>query len=640
MPINPKMSDVRHTIICELPLPEDGDIPNPHYVILKFPSGNTVDLGALCYLDREETMKYSNADKRRKRFGGRKVDLKSLNEDRKSAVRKLIKHISDVLSYSGNRPETVRDATTRFIPFIDWADQNNYRDVISNVNKAKIAFREYVKHLREKVNTNAISVNGAARQQLTVLKLLEDLFNEDSFSHGINLIRTNVASRISTSPPDEKDQSEILCLCESLFDSIVPLVTEFRPYPFQLNVPPFANYPQNQLWIFPTTRWFMHHLETKNKCFAYDFSKGRIFNFTELMDIPECSKKPKNRIKNAIRNSKNQLDKSNSDYHDVHRLNQGMNALNFFVILFLAETGMNWAQLINLTWSDDYTIEPSRQLFRTIKWRANNKEVSFELPGSFMPKFKKFLSLRKYLLQNFKCEWLFFQRGCKRTAEPTQLKSVLNYTYKTLKKIYPSIKPIHPRQWRAAKSDWLIRNTDPSTTALILQNTEKTVLSSYIAGSENAQIQEVSKFLNEVSKTVIAKDIKIVGGVTQSLGTCESYGSPSKISSNNNVALDCKDPGGCLFCEKFKVHADEIDTRKLVSCRYCIQQTAYLSPTIQYYDEIIFPIVERINNILDDISKHNGELVERIIKEVESLGELDPFWAKKFEMLNDLELIK
>ncbi|WP_026602389.1 hypothetical protein [Methylomonas sp. 11b] len=634
------MKNERDTTVYELPLPEYDDIQHPHLVILKFPKGNTVDFGALCYFDREETKKYSEANKRRKKAGGRKVNLSSLSADRKHAVRKLIRYVSDEVLYSGNRPETVRDFAARFIPFMDWADQNNYREAISDVDNAKLAFRDYVKNLRERVNTNAISVNGAARQQITVLKVLEGFFNTDSFSHGINLIRTNAALRISTSPPNEKTQSEILCLCECLFESIVPFVTSFQYYPFQLSLPSFANYPQNKLWIFPTTIWFKHYLSTDNRSFAFNYKEGRVSTLAEIMNIPGFSIKPENQIKVAIKEANKQINKSNRNYHDIHRLNQGMNALNFFVILFLAETGMNWSQVVNLTWSDDYTIEPSRQLFRTIKWRANNKDVSFELPSSFMPKFEKFLSLRKYLLQEFQCEWLFFQRGCKRTSEPTQIKITLIHTYNSLKKIHHPLKPINARQWRAAKSDWLIRNTDPATTALILQNTEKTVLASYISGSENTQIQEVSKFLNEVSKTVVSKDTKITGGITQSLGTCSSYGSPSRIISTNSVDLDCKKPEGCLFCDKFKVHADEIDTRKLISCRYCIQQSIRLSPTIQYHEETIILVLNRINKILDKIREHNTELVEKIAKEVDEFGELDSYWARKLEMLIDLELIQ
>ena len=629
----------RYPTVYELPLPENDEICYPQFMILKFPQGNTVDIGALCYLEREETTTFSDAQKRRKRLSGRKVNESSLSADRKNVVRKLIRHISDDLLFSGRRPETVRDSAARFIPFMDWADKNDYKDALGNVNKARLAFREYVKALRERVNTNSISVNGAARQQLTVLKLLEDFFSEDSFSHGINLIRTNVTAKNGTSPPEDKVQSRTLGLCESLFDSIVPFVTEFRPFPYQLNLPEFANYPDNKIWIFPTTSWFKHHLDASNKFFAYNYNEGRISTFYELQGIPEISKKPENRIKNAIRKAKKQIDKSNINQYDIHRLHQGMNALNFFVILFLAETGMNWAQLVNLTWSDEYTVESSRQLFRTIKWRANGKDVSFELPGSFMPKFKKFLSLRKYLLQGFECEWLFFQRGCKRTAEPTQIKATLNHTYVILKKIYP-LKSINSRQWRAAKSDWLIRNTDPATTALILQNTEKTVLASYIAGSEQSQIQEVSNFLNEVSRTVVSKDTKINGGMNQSLGTCESFGSPVKINSNNSIVVNCKNPDGCLFCDKFKVHADEIDTRKLISCRYCIQQTVHLSPTLQHHLETIAPVIERIDLILGEISKRDRKLVERVTEEVEKFGELDQFWARKFEMLSALDLIK
>jgi len=634
------MKTEREIILHELPIPETDFLPTPHLMVIKFPNGNTVDIGALCYLEREIPSSFSDKTKRRAKGKGRKVNLNSLNEDRKYAVAKLSRHISDELSYSGQRPETVRDMLNRFMPFMDWADNNNYENILTDVRQARLAIYDYVKSLRERVNSNSISVNSAARQQFTILKLLEGFYDEDNLSHGINLLRTNAAAKIQTTPPDEKIQSKILSLCESLFSNISNFILDFRKYPYSLEVPEFINFSGNRIWIFPTTMWFKSPHILNHRARGYNYETGRIATLQEIQSIPKFSKIPDVNHTIAIKGAKYRIERANNNLHDIHRLHQGMNALNFFIILFLAETGMNWAQLVNLTWSNDYGTSVSRQGFRLIKWRAKNRDVFFELPSSFLPKFKQFLLLRKYLLQGFECEWLFFQRGCKRTSEPSQIKGSLSYTYNILKKIYPDLRVVRAREWRAAKSDWLIRNTDPSTTALILQNSEKTVIESYAAGSETSQIEEVSSFLDEISKIVLSNSTRIKGGTNQSLGTCSDYGLPLQTIVQANIVSNCKNPEGCLFCDKFKVHADETDTRKLISCRYCIQKTAYLAVNNQHYEDCILPVLTRINKILDEIAVRDFNLVKSITTEVEEYGELDSYWSRKLEMLIDLGLIQ
>ena len=66
----------------------------------------------------------------------------------------------------------------------------------------------------------------------------------------------------------------------------------------------------------------------------------------------------------------------------------------------------------------------------------------------------------------------------------------LDHLFGQLRMIDPQLPKVTPRQWRAAKSDWLIRNKDPATAALLLQNSERTTLRAYAAGSESTHMQE------------------------------------------------------------------------------------------------------------------------------------------------------
>ena len=637
----------RPTTVYDLPLTPDAKILRPEFAMVRFPIGRVVDLGALCYLSREPAPINWKTIKSKKMRVGRRVDLSSLDSNRAERVRALITHISENLTDSGRRERTVIDATTRFVVFMSWADENNFIDAISNVEIARRAVTEYTQHIRERINTNAISLSSGVRQQSTVFIFLGEFLDVDTLTRGLNLLRINNEAKEKTIPPSENAQAKVLGLSNLLFEGLAKLAVDNKPYPYSLTVPKYLGYQDNTLWVFPSTVWFMspqmlaNRKVSKSPFWCFNYSDGRLTSLDEMQLIPNYAGNNNYTRKFNISGAKRKILSSNANPRHYQRLHQGMIAQRAFMLLFLAQTGMNWAQVVNLTWADKYEVDANHQVFRTIKWRANNREVSFELPVAFMPKFKRYLELRKYLLGGRSCNWLFFTQSIRRTVQnPTQIKFEIRSLYQTLLRIDPNIPVITSRQWRAAKSDWLIRNTDTSTTALILQNTEKTVLSAYAAGSETTQVEELTIFLDRVAETVLAKEHIVKDGVNRAVGICTDYGNPHQATKYIPIEADCRAPEGCLFCDKFKVHADEVDIRKLLSCRYCLRQTSSLvAENNEQYQTMLSPIFDRIEIILKELSCRDADLVIKISKDVEENGELDPYWSRKVEMLMDLGLV-
>ncbi|MFD1122454.1 hypothetical protein ACFQ2T_08075 [Methylophilus flavus] len=629
----------RKTVIYDLPFPQNAAILKPEAVKLRFPNRRTTDIGAICYLKRESGLDGFQSD--RGRFDGQRVDMDTFSPDRAKLVIDLMDHISDELKLSGKRPETIRDSVARFLAFMFWADTNDFQNVLSSAETAKFAVRAYIRHLRERVMTNSISINGAARQQSTVADFIGRFLGVDDLTRGFSLLRVNPATKEITNPPSENAQARVLRLCEALFDGLGTFVLENKPYPLALIVPTYLSYPEGILWIFPSTTWSISQDVLANgslkRSLGYNFKEGRLSTLEELL----CTKRfsdNRQAAHNAINSAKRQLHKANADKSHTQRKRLGMNALHSFILLFLAQTGMNWAQVITLQWTDDYDVGATHQGFRTIKWRADNKSISFELPVSFMPRFREYLQLRKFLLGDQTSSFLFFTLGLNVNSPPTQYQhSSTGHIYNMLRRIDPEITPVTSREWRAAKSDWLIRNTDISTAALVLQNTEKTVLAHYAAGSEAAQIEEIGGFFNKISEMVIDKVQIAEGGVDRAVGYCSSYGAPNIVNAAAPIQPDCKALEGCFFCEKYRVHADETDTRKLISCRYCLQQTIQFSGSDETQFKLI-PIFEKIEEALSEISLRDKDLVIRITKEVQDDGKLDPYWARKLEMLMEIGL--
>lgn len=439
----------RPAVIYDLPLPKGTAILHAGSAIIRFSNGKSSDFGALCFLRREAPSRYLFQSRRQSE--GRLVDPDSFSPERAERVLALISHISDDLKYSGRRTETIRDAATRFVAFMFWADTNGHHAVMQCAEAAQPVVHAYVKHLRERVMTNSISINGAARQQNTVIGLLERFLEQDNLIRGVKLLRKNPAATEITAPPDEDSQVRVLSLCESLFDGLTSFVLDAKPYPYALAVPKYLNCPDNAVWVFPTTSWIMTPQMLSGKKnrwpLGYNFSKGKISTTQELLTL-EGFQGNKHTAHNIINRAKRQLHIANTDSNHSQRVHLGMIALNAFVLLFLAQTGMNWAQLVNLTWADEYDVSATHQAFRTIKWRAGSMEVAFELPVSFMPKFNRYLELRKYLLGNKPFGWLFFTMGVNEKGRPSSIKSGgTSNIYQSLQRIDPNLSAVTSRQW-------------------------------------------------------------------------------------------------------------------------------------------------------------------------------------------------
>jgi hypothetical protein len=97
--------------------------------------------------------------------------------------------------------------------------------------------------------------------------------------------------------------------------------------------------------------------------------------------------------------------------------------------------------------------------------------------------------------------------------------------------------------------------------------------------------------------------------------------------------------GGCLFCDKFVVHADETDLRKLISCKYVINTCKHLSHSDDSYQAHFGEVLSRIDAILEEIKNVSDQifdLAKRIEFEVNEDQILDPHYQYKLDQLVNL----
>ncbi len=203
---------------------------------------------------------------------------------------------------------------------------------------------------------------------------------------------------------------------------------------------------------------------------------------------------------------------------------------------------------------------------------------------------------------------------------------------------------ITAREWRAYKADWLMRSTDLHTTARVLQNSERTVLNHYIEGSESESAGEMAKFYKMLNESITQRDSKNISNYTNvPSGHCSQYEDPKSIKANLIVPPDCTTPIGCLFCANHRVVADDTDIHKLTSLKYIVVEMKSLAANEAHYQKVYGPALDRIDELLKaigDIDAESQGRVDHIRNEVFLEERLDPYWALKYKLLINLEILR
>jgi len=639
---NRKSTGFRDTIVYDLPILADIGILRIEKAIIRFPRNDTIDIGALCYLRRSNKRRIS-------RLGGdaigRVVDITSLSQARCHIVRRILAGVSTLARNGSYSWETLRSIVRNWLRFIDWCDSNSVDENLTENDGARIAFSEYSEHLLERIRRETLKQNTASRYQKDVLALFRDHLDIAEVARGVRSINASLQSVAPTQVADENMQRRVLSVCESMFSEFSTFVLGGANYPFKFSVPSYLGWPVDHLWVFPIPRWVMtpseRHVreELGNGHWCYDYENGRLAQLDEIVGRycnPFAAKR-------SLELAKANLSEANKDKRHSRRQRLAILAHNAFALMFAANTGINYAQLRALRWNKHYEVGKESQGFCEIKSRASGKLVSFTVEARFLSKFKQFLKLREYLIGSGNDpEHLFI--GKSHDGELHDIgKNLFWRFFGICKRLDPELENIGPRIWRACKSDWLVRNTDIGTAALVLQNTEATVQSAYTAGSETQSQEEFSHYFSELASRILQfRDQELDGIVRSSVGACSDFGQPLEEEKSPQVS-DCRQPEGCLFCSKYVVHADDLDIRKLMSLRYCITRTAHLSDSVEHFDSMYGSVLDRIAmiiSLISDVSEEHKDLVARVQVEVEEVGQLDPYWGAKLDAYEFLGVVQ
>lgn len=629
----PVVFSERPVVILDLPLVADTRLLNPDQVMLKI-NNHLHDVGAFCYTLRSNEI--------RKHGKSRHVVLGSFRKERVKQIRQVIKVFSSFLTDAGMRPTTVDNHLYRFKDFMDWADANGCPDCLAGGDAARSAYRLYAQDVEERFRRHKFESSEAFRRQTNVLTVLEAVTGQSDLGRGIRFIRQNTLGKGGTEPAAEHDYAHALALNDSLFQGLCNLLLGNQPFPFQIAMPKTLGWANDFLWLFPATRWFLPpHLwgEARTKLdgasWTHDYEQGRLAPFDEFWHRYKGSDAEKRKsARLSIARAVNGLEAANSDPRNHFRRVLAMNAHNAFYALFLANTGANSAVVKDIETDGAVNESTANPGYRAIKYRAKEKVVSVVVPIAFVPSLRRYMELRKYLLNGKEFPYLFMGLGGGKRDAPIQIGRHCWVThYKMLRRIDPQLPSMAARKIRATVLDYYRRKHDATISAAVGQHMEETANMSYDAGTEADHHVELSLLMEKIAQKaeqqIVAKDTIIDHAKPMEIGgVCPSYGQPEPLDEDVPVKPNCKK--GCIFCKKRVLIAGEEDTRKVASASYLMEQLI-----IGPLSEAEFrPQIVKCDEDLAKIRAFEGcaDMVDRVKNDVFENGNLTPYFADKFQL--------
>lgn len=394
--------------IDELPFSDEEKISLIDFSNLRviLPGKKTIhDLGVLCF--KERIRKDRCAAK--KGFMIWQVNPKTLYPERKHAIKQFAKYIYSLHCF-GKRSETILGHINVLRHFIQWCD-NEYPHAFLTITDARKAYFLYTKMLMDEIRKNSQHVNSAAIKQCLILNILSAIFDDNHgfLAAGIKKIRSSRIAANNTIAPSENTAEQAIALYTHLFNGISKFLLDNDDYPFQMKL------PNESVWVFPghptfiTKKMQLNRAGLKERLWVWDYVNGKIFSYEEIRHHYSRPYRAKEMVINAIQFLKN----ANSDQYHFARLNLAFLAIECFIMLFIANTGMNITPLSQLQWDTNQDFQCSKNIqhgFKTVKHRAGGMNVEFHITTHFLPYFRKYLELRKWVLQGQNAP-LFFLRN-------------------------------------------------------------------------------------------------------------------------------------------------------------------------------------------------------------------------------------
>ena len=197
-------------------------------------------------------------------------------------------------------------------------------------------------------------------------------------------------------------------------------------------------------------------------------------------------------------------------------------------------------------------------------------------------------------------------------------------------------------QLRRYKQQHLVREHPLAVAAAVMGHSVETAVRAYCKAQEGLRAAEMSQFLGSLERTVLAASpdgARPSNIQAMPAGACADYGRPAPAGKMPLVQPDCSKVEGCFFCAKYRLHADQKDLRKLMSCRVALRRIAPHQTDSARAELVYLAIVDRIDALLGQIRQRVPKIFEDVRQEVDERGELTIYWSTKLQQLHLLGML-
>jgi hypothetical protein len=517
-------------------------------------------------------------------------------------MRIALDRLSKWCLHSNARRHSIRSRFEVLAFFLAWADGpehgQRYEMVLSDADVALQALSGYHSHLRSRLQNHKLSASSASKMDRTAIACLSAIHDRDYKEHIEPLSRgVDRRSGNTVAPKDGNIQKFVSCL-QAIFDSAAELVLQ-----------------ENSVISSAGPR--------RPRLSALDDSC--------IAELPER-------------------------YSETRLIELACVA---FAALVLADSGANLAVLQGYEEAEDLQDQLSQPdrvnlTHRAIKFRAGGKLVPVHLTAVTTTRLRTYLRVRQMFVERVGCEDIrpLFVQGSYSSQRPGAFsptaieplpRRFLHYLRKKLSAVGADLpQSVTLRQLRTYKQQHLVRRHSLAVVATVMGHSVETAVRAYCKAQEGLREAEMSQFLGSLEKMVLAaSDDLSMRSTTEALpaGACANYGKPLPSGQTPIVQPDCRRVEGCFFCENYRLHADEKDLRKLVSCRVALVRIAPLQPDSARAERVYLSIIARIDALLDEIKQRIPKVVEEVRQDVDNRGNLTTYWSTKLQQLHLLGML-
>lgn len=530
------------------------------------------------------------------------ANINSLDKSRLPLISYIIENIIERIQL-GQSTATIKNEIKGLEFFANWLT-NNSKYFPSTIHAARDLLHEFSFSLKLDVKSALRSPRTANYFLSFVAQALTIIFKDKNrlITSGLVPIKVSRHMHVKTKKSEITDIIYSFKFYYFLFKQISDFILNNKPYPLNIEL------PKGKYKILPSKNWIISEKD----------------------------------LLNTILDSK-KIEEHNLSFHSHERKQLALVALRAYFMQFLSITGMNDSTASTLEYNEKFKEKKKTYLFRNVKNRARKKIVEFRINKEFSQEFITFIKLREYLLNGHEFKYLFFYHYEENASLSfAQKRGNFNYVIheQMTKNIDENLPRITSKQIRVNKNSYILKRYGEVVASNIIQNKPQTNLAHYSENTETEMLEEFTTYFNALNKSVIFSKNK---GIDIPVGQCSKYNTPISQIQNQKYKSDCNSFEGCLFCEKYGIHADEIDIRKLFSLEYIINETKYISLNIEQFNRVNKPILNRIDSIFKQLITYVPSLkptIENIKNDVYNLENLSPYFQEKLKYLLKQGILK